>query len=83
MYDFPSSPTPGQEYTPPVGGQTYVWQSPRWLVKGIPPTGIATAYVSATAPGSPVPGLIWWNSTTKELNIWDGTAWQIVVGTWA
>jgi hypothetical protein len=39
MYDFPSSPTPGQEYTPPVGGQTYIWQPPRWLVKGIPPVG--------------------------------------------
>ena len=39
MYDFPASPTPGQEYTPPVGGQTYVWQAPRWLVKGIPPVG--------------------------------------------
>lgn len=38
MYDFPSAPTPGQEYTPPVGGQTYIWQPPRWLVKGIPPT---------------------------------------------
>ena len=39
MYDFPASPTPGQEYTPPVGGQTYIWQPPRWLVKGIPPAG--------------------------------------------
>ena len=38
-YDFPASPTPGQEYTPPVGGQTYIWQPPRWLVKGIPPAG--------------------------------------------
>jgi hypothetical protein len=37
MYDFPFDPAPGQEYTPPVGGQTYVWQPPRWLVKGIPP----------------------------------------------
>ena len=39
MYDFPASPTEGQEYTPPVGGQTYIYASPRWLVKGVPPTG--------------------------------------------
>jgi hypothetical protein len=38
-YDFPASPSPGDEYTPPVGGQTYIWQPPRWLVKGIPPAG--------------------------------------------
>ena len=36
-YDFPASPTEGQDYTPPVGGQTYTWISPRWIVKGIPP----------------------------------------------
>jgi hypothetical protein len=39
MYNFPDSPTPGQEYTPPVGGQTYIWSPPRWIVKGIPPAG--------------------------------------------
>jgi hypothetical protein len=32
MFDFPSSPTAGQEFTPP-GGPTYVWQSPRWIAK--------------------------------------------------
>ena len=38
-YDFPASPAPDQEYTPPVGGQTYIYKPPRWLVKGIPPAG--------------------------------------------
>ena len=38
-YDFPASPTEDQEYTPPVGGQTYIYKAPRWLVLGIPPTG--------------------------------------------
>lgn len=41
-YDFPAGPTPGQEFTPPLGGQTYVWVPPRWLVKGIPPAGPGT-----------------------------------------
>jgi hypothetical protein len=40
MYDFPNSPTAGDEYTPPVGGQTYVWQPPHWLVKGVPPAAV-------------------------------------------
>jgi hypothetical protein len=31
-FDFPTSPTAGQEFTPP-GGPTYVWQSPRWIAK--------------------------------------------------
>jgi len=39
MYDFPASPTENQQFIPPVGGQTYVYKSPRWLVKGIPPVG--------------------------------------------
>jgi hypothetical protein len=38
-YDFPTNPVDDQEYTPPVGGQTYIYKSPRWLVKGIPPAG--------------------------------------------
>lgn len=39
MYDFPASPAENDEYTPPVGGQTYIFKNPRWLVKGIPPVG--------------------------------------------
>lgn len=38
-YDFPNAPTEGLEYTPPVGGQTYIWRSPRWVVKAAPPAG--------------------------------------------
>ncbi len=36
-YNFPNSPTEGTEYVPPVGGQTYIYQSSRWVVKGTPP----------------------------------------------
>ena len=38
-YDFPASPAENDEYTPPVGGQVYIYKAPRWLVKGIPPAG--------------------------------------------
>lgn len=38
-YNFPANPVEDQEYIPPVGGQTYVYKAPRWLVKGVPPSG--------------------------------------------
>jgi hypothetical protein len=38
-FNFPSPATNGQEYTP-VAGLTYVYQSPRWLVKGTVTTGV-------------------------------------------
>ncbi len=43
----------------------------------------ATATVAASAPGAPVTGTLWWNTTRKELTIWTGAAWEVVVGTWA
>jgi hypothetical protein len=44
--------------------------------------GTSTATVSTTAPSSPVAGAMWWNTTTLTFNVWDGTAWQTVLGTW-
>lgn len=32
-FNFPSNPNPGDEFTPP-GGPTYVWNPPRWNMKG-------------------------------------------------
>lgn len=37
-YNFPDNPVQDQEFTPPGGNQpTYIWQSPRWIIKGVPP----------------------------------------------
>ena len=77
-FDFPASPTAGQEFTP-SGGVTYVWESPRWLVKAAP----SSASISGTAPASPVLGQIWWDTATKTLSIWSGSAWEPVQATWA
>jgi len=41
------------------------------------------ASVGTSAPASPALGKMWWNTTTKTLSIWDGTAWQPVLATWA
>ena len=40
------------------------------------------ASVGTGAPSSPATGQFWWNTTRKELNIWDGTAWQVVQAVW-
>lgn len=41
------------------------------------------AYVDADPPAEPGVGRLWWNSTTKTLSIWNGAAWEPVLGTWA
>lgn len=77
-YDFPASPTADQEYTP-AGGVTYVWKSPRWLIK----PGATGATISGSAPAGPATGQFWWNTTLKQLNVWDGSAWQKVDAVWS
>lgn len=41
-FDFPASPSNGQEFTP-AGGPTFVWQPPIWKMKGTGGGGTATA----------------------------------------
>lgn len=52
-YDFPATPTEGQLYTP-AGGQTYQYQTGRWVITntGISalPVGVILAYGGGTAP---------------------------------
>lgn len=74
-FDFPSSPTNGQQFTPP-GGPTYVWQNPRWLLTGVP----SGAMISDTAPATPVIGQTWWESDTGQLFVYysDGNSNQWV-----
>lgn len=38
-YDFPSSPTEGQSFTPAGGGPTYIWRAPRWVLQASGGTG--------------------------------------------
>lgn len=77
-YDFPASPAENQEYTP-SGGPTYVFKSPRWLVKGV-----TVATISDTAPSSPTQGLLWWNSANGNFYIYyndgDSSQWVQVNG---
>lgn len=33
---------------------------------------------SSTAPGSPLIGQLWWDSTNKIMNVWNGTVWKTI-----
>lgn len=76
-FDFPASPSEGQEFTPP-SGPTYVFTSPVWKFKNIPAG--ATVYVGDNPPAAPFPGMLWWDSDLGSLYIYyaDGSSSQWV-----
>jgi len=81
MYNFPDSPTEDQVYTPPDGGQSYIFKSPRWLaVAAESGGGGASIAVQDTPPASPTPGMLWWESDSGNFYLWydDGTSQQWV-----
>ena len=75
-FDFPASPTTNQTFTPP-GGPTYVWNGTVWLLsQDLTKSGVIT---SDTPPPQPVPGQLWFQSSTGNTYIWyvdvDSAAW--------
>lgn len=80
-YNFPNSPAVNQTFTP-SGGPTFQWNGVAWnaVTQGMP----VTVYMSDTAPVSPAPGQLWWNSTTGNLSVFyadaDSTQWVQVSG---
>ena len=80
-YNFPNSPAVNQTFTP-SGGPTFQWNGVAWnaVTQGMP----VTVYMSDTAPTSPAPGQLWWNSTTGNLSVFyadaDSTQWVQVSG---
>jgi len=76
-FDFPTSPTNGQEYT--FGGVTFVWNGYGWTIKTVTAGGGgASLTISDTPPGSPTTGALWWESDTGILWLYydDGTSAQ-------
>jgi len=33
---------------------------------------------NSSAPGTPLVGQLWWNSTAKVMNVWNGTVWKTI-----
>lgn len=77
-FDFPASPTAGQQFTPISGGPTYVWQSPVWrLASGGVNAGV---WIGDNPPLAPVQGMLWYESDSGNSFIWydDGSSAQWV-----
>ena len=78
----PTNPSFGQMWvdttdaTRPV---SYVWTDPGSWTKMS--DGVTNTYVQATAPTDQETGDTWFNSSSSELNIWDGVQWRQIVGT--
>ena len=88
-FNFPNSPTEGQEFV--AGGFVYKFVSPTWQLQGsgsMGPTGPAgppgptgaNLTIADTAPGSPAAGTMWWNSNNGNLYVYynDGSSSQWV-----
>jgi hypothetical protein len=80
-FNFPNSPTSGDQYTPPAG-PTYTWDGIAWkaVMQGVP----VTVYVSDSPPPQPAIGQLWWNSASGTMAIWyadaDSAQWVQVSG---
>lgn len=78
MFDFPGSPSSGQQFTPIAGGPTYVYQGGVWrMASGGLNAGV---WIGDTAPSNPTHGMLWWESDTGNSFIYydDGSSGQWV-----
>lgn len=88
--DLPASGNTNDMYVAADTGQGYIWDGTTWVpagtMQGPPgpegPQGPAGsgASVGDTPPTTPSTGDMWFNTATGELNVWDGTTWQVVSG---
>lgn len=80
-YGFPPNPTVGQTYS--SNGRTWRWSGVSWQATAVPTTTSAPVYISSSPPPNPVPGSLWYNSTTNSLSIFykdlNGSQWIAVV----
>jgi hypothetical protein len=69
VLDFPPDPDPDE-----VFGRWW-WDADNqvWQTLGMPLTTIAAA-----EPVAPPIGLLWWNTANNDLNLWNGTQWNLV-----
>lgn len=76
--NFPNSPTANQIYTDSTTGNRYLWDATKNVWRWSPNT--ISLVVSSTAPGSPSPGQLWWNSDYGRMFVYynDGDSSQWV-----
>lgn len=64
MLDFPTSPAVDEVYL------AWQWDGSKWV--RLPSVSLT---ISGTAPASPYVGLLWLDTSTDQLMVWDGTEW--------
>jgi hypothetical protein len=65
-FNFPNAPADGTVFAP-AGGPTYTFSNGVWKMAG---GGSGFVVVSDTAPPTPFPGQLWWESDTGALFFW-------------
>lgn len=77
--NFPSGPVNGQQFTNPITGIVYVYDTTYSLWKTVSATPVVAVSVSDIAPSSPANNQLWWNSNTGGLYIYyrdnDSSQW--------
>lgn len=77
----PTNPAFGKiwvDTTDPLRPITYVWTDPGSWTKFS--DGVGNTFIQATTPTGMEYGDTWFNSSTSELSIWDGSLWKPVAG---
>jgi hypothetical protein len=80
----PSSPSSGDLWFNSSEAKLYAYLDSYWVeISGeagpTGPTGPAQlADVSSSEPSSPVTGQLWYNTSTSQLNVYDGSSWNAV-----
>jgi hypothetical protein len=80
-FQFPNAPAVNDTFAAP-GGPVYTWDGIAWkaISQGVP----VTVFVSDSAPTSPAPGNLWWDSDSGVMSIWyqdaDSAQWVQVSG---
>lgn len=77
--NFPNSPTANQVFTDSGTGNRYIWDASRNLWR-YTANSFSSVAIQTSAPGSPLPGALWWDSNAGRMYIYynDGDSGQWV-----
>jgi len=66
-FNFPDSPTPGQQFFDPTSGARYTFSNGTWTQVASSP--VLKGTTGDVPPGNPDPGQLWWESDTGRMFI--------------
>jgi hypothetical protein len=69
-FDFPNTPADGAMFTPIVGGPSWTWSAAGGVWQFNSAGVNAGVAISDSPPANPIPGQLWWQSSTGNTFIW-------------